>query len=81
LWKKNDKQWIWLAIDHDTRKIIGVHIGDRRADGVQSLWDSILEIYRQNATCYTDFCEAYCGIFPENRHHSVGKEAGQTNHD
>jgi insertion element IS1 protein InsB len=26
---KNNKKWVWLAIDADTREIIGCHIGDR----------------------------------------------------
>jgi IS1 family transposase len=28
---KGDKQWVWLAIDADTREIVGCHIGDRSA--------------------------------------------------
>jgi len=78
--KKKAKYWIWLAIDRNTREIIGVHIGDRSREGAQALWDSIPDFYRQNATCYTDFWEAYQGIFPEDRHQAVGKETGKTNH-
>ena len=26
---KANKQWIWLAIDYDSREIVGCHIGDR----------------------------------------------------
>jgi len=77
---KEQKQWVWLAIDHNTREIVGVHIGDRSAEGAQALWDSLPNIYRQWATRYTDFWEAYHSIFPEARHHAVGKESGQTNH-
>ena len=29
---KGNKQWVWLALDVDTRKIVGVYIGAR--DGV-----------------------------------------------
>ena len=36
--------------------------------------------YRENATCYTDFWQAYNGVIPDDRHHSVGKETGLTNH-
>lgn len=25
--KKGNKQWVWLALDADTREIVGVHIG------------------------------------------------------
>jgi insertion element IS1 protein InsB len=74
------KQWVWLAMDRDTREIMGVHVGDRSAEGAQSLWDSLPVIYQQNAICYTDFWAAYRSIFPEDRHYPVGKESGQTNH-
>ena len=47
--KKKAKYWIWLAIDRNTREIIGVHIGDRSREGAQALWDSIPNFYRQNA--------------------------------
>jgi len=77
---KCNQQWIWLAIDRSTREIIGVHVSDRNREGTQSLWDSIPEFYRQQATFYTDFWQAYQGVFPKNRHHAVGKETGQTNH-
>jgi IS1 family transposase/transposase-like protein len=77
---KEDKQWVWLAIDRGTREIVGVHVGDRSAEGARALWDSLPVIYQENATCYTDFWEAYRCIFPEDRHHAVGKESGQTNH-
>jgi IS1 family transposase/transposase-like protein len=77
---KKNKQWIWLAIDRDTREIIGVYVGDRSRDGAQSLWNSLPPVYRQCAVCYTDFWAAYETIIPSKRHRAVGKETGQTNH-
>ena len=38
---KGNKQWIWLALDVETREIIGVHIGDRSEQGAKKLWDSL----------------------------------------
>ncbi|UNU23711.1 IS1 family transposase [Microcoleus vaginatus] len=26
---KGNQQWLWLALDTETREIVGVHIGDR----------------------------------------------------
>jgi IS1 family transposase/transposase-like protein len=78
--KRDNKQWVWLALDRDTREIVGVHIGDRSAQAAQALWDSLPSIYQQQAIAYTDFWEAYHLIFPEARHHAVGKESGKTNH-
>ena len=77
---KGNKQWIWLAINRDTREIVGMHIGDRSREGARSLWDSLPPVYRQCAVCYTDFWEAYETVLPSKRHRAVGKDSGQTNH-
>ena len=77
---KENKQWIWLALDRDTREIVGVHVGSRDVKGAKALWESLPPVYRQCAVSYTDFWAAYGCIFPSKRHHAVGKETGQTNH-
>jgi len=76
----NNKQWVWLAIDRDTREIIGVHVGDRSRDGAEALWQSLPPVYRQCAVSYTDFWASYETVLPSKRHRAVGKESGQTNH-
>lgn len=75
---KDEKYWIWLAIDASTSEIVGAHIGDRGQGGAQALWDSLPPVYRQCAVCYTDFWEAYACVFPQKRHKAVGKESGKT---
>lgn len=77
---KNQKYWIWLALDRDTREIVGVYVGDRSRDAAQALWASLPAVYRQCAVCYTDFWQAYEAVFPQKRHKAVGKETGQTSH-
>ncbi len=77
---KDNKQWIWLAMDKKTREIVGVYIGDRSKESAQKLWDSLPAVYRQCAVCYTDFWVSYYEIFPKQRHKAIGKESGQTNH-
>ena len=32
---KQNKQWVWLAMDRETREIIGVYIGDRSEKGAK----------------------------------------------
>ena len=76
---KSNKKWIWLAIDVDTKQIVGVYVGSRSRIGAKGLWDSLPPVYRQCAVCYTDFWSAYEEIFPANRHKAVGKESGKTN--
>ena len=78
--KKSNKKWIWLAIDADSREIVGAFVGSRDREGAEGLWKSLPPVYRQCAVCYTDFWSAYEEIFPVKRHRSVGKESGKTNH-
>ena len=77
---KANKLYIWLAIDRDTREIIGCYIGDRTRSSARKLWASLPPVYRQFAVAYTDFWQAYCHVIPRKRHKAVGKETGQTNH-
>lgn len=75
---KRNQQWLWLAIDADSREIVGVYIGERSRRAARGLWKSVPPVYRQCALCYTDFSEAYKQVLPNKRHHSVGKETGKT---
>jgi len=44
---KGNKQWVWLALDADTREIIGCHVGDRSRTSAQQLWQSLPGVYKQ----------------------------------
>lgn len=76
---KKNKQWVWLALDVETKEIVGVYIGARSVAGAEALWQSLPPLYRQCAVCYTDFWSAYEQIFPKSRHQAVGKKSGKTN--
>jgi insertion element IS1 protein InsB len=71
---KGKKQWIWLALDVNTREIVGVHIGDRSEHGAGALWASLPSVYRQCAVA-SGFWSAYGLIFPRKRHKAVGKDS------
>ena len=77
---KQQKCWIWLALDVDTREIVGVYVGDRSELGARQLWISLPPVYRQCAMAYTDFWRAYGMVFPSKRHQAVGKETGKTSY-
>lgn len=77
---KAHKQWIWLALDANTREIVGTYIGNRSRESALKLWHSLPPVYRQCAVCYTDFWDAYQGVIPVIRHKAVGKDSGKTNH-
>ncbi|WP_420812599.1 IS1 family transposase [Nitrosococcus wardiae] len=78
--KKGNKHWVWLAIETDSKAIVGLYIGDRSRESAEGLWNSLPAVYRQCAVSYTDFWEAYEAIFPAKRHFPVGKETGKTSH-
>lgn len=77
---KRRQQWVWLALDRETREIVGVAVGARTKETARKLWASLPPVYRQCAVAYTDFWEAYAAVLPSKRHRAVGKESGQTNH-
>jgi insertion element IS1 protein InsB len=76
---KKNKQWIWLALDIETREIVGADVGKRDEAAAQKLWKSLPPVYRQCAVSYTDFWQSYQSVFPSKRHHAVGKQTGLTN--
>ncbi len=78
--KKANKQWIWIAMDVDTRQVIAFHVGDRSRDSATELWAKIPLVYREQATFHTDRYEAYQGVIPAARHRAITKNARKTNH-
>jgi len=77
---KDNKQWIWIALDVNTRQVIAFHVGSRAREAARELWQKIPEPYKQQAAFYTDLYEAYVGVIPEKQHHRVIKQSGLTNH-
>ena len=75
---KGNQQWVWLALDAQTREIVGVHIGESSAVSALALWNSMPPVYRQCAVIYTDHWSAYDSVLPSKRHHSVDKDSGCT---
>jgi len=67
---KGNKQWVWLALDADTREIVGVYIGARD----EAFLMEIVGIFASGlppvgAIAYTDFWAADSGaILPSKRH-------------
>ncbi len=55
---KNNKQWIWLALDTITQEIVDLCVGERSRERAKELWQSLPVLYRQCAVYYTDFCKS-----------------------
>ena len=77
---KEYKLWIWLAINRDTRQIVGIAFGDRGDETCLKLRKSLPADYRKRAVIYTDYWQSYANILPSKRHRAVGKESGDTAH-
>jgi insertion element IS1 protein InsB len=78
--KKDNKQWIWLAMDAKSRQLIAFHVGDRSRESVKALWANIPEAYQHHATFHTDHYDVYTGVMPAARHKALSKKARQTKH-
>jgi insertion element IS1 protein InsB len=78
--RKTHQVWIWIALERQTRRIVGVAFGDRSAETCRKLWRSLPPAYRQRAICYSDFWDAYTCVVPSKRHRAVSKETGETAH-
>jgi len=66
--EKNNKQWIWIALDKDTRQIIAFHVGDRSEQSALALWNKIPEQVKANSIFHTDDWDAYKTVFPSEKH-------------
>jgi insertion element IS1 protein InsB len=78
--KKENKQWIWIAMDAKTRQVIAFHVGDRSRRSAKQLWAKIPAAYRQHATFYTDQYVVYAGVIPAAQYRAIRKLARKTNH-
>ena len=69
--RKSNRQWVWLALDRNTREIVGCFVGARNESGAQGLWNSLPACYL-DAECHTDLWAAYQTVVFGNRHHRYG---------
>ena len=79
VFKKANKRWVWVALCRRTRQIVAYFIGDRSETSCLQLWRRIPVSYRR-CFSFSDFWEAYQLVFAADRHQSVGKDSGETNH-
>jgi len=59
---KDNKQWVWIALDVATRQVVAFHVGPRDRDAARQLWQKIPDGYRGKAKFYTDLYEPYVGV-------------------
>ena len=78
--KKANPQWLWLALDAQSRQVLAFHVGDRSRKSARQLWNQLPAAYRQHATFYTDAYAPYGRVIPQAQHRAITKEAQTTNH-
>lgn len=59
--QKANKQWVWIAMDTQTRQIITFYVGDRSHESAKQLWANLPAVSREQATFSTDQYAAYTG--------------------
>lgn len=77
--KKANQRWVWVALCRRTRQIVAYFIGDRTETSCLQLWRRIPRAYTR-CHSFSDFWDAYQRVFATDRHQSVGKDSGETNH-
>jgi insertion element IS1 protein InsB len=78
--KKAHRQWIWIAMDAQTRQVLAFHVGDRSRESAKELWAKIPVVYRKRAIFHTDQYDAYTGVIPAERHKAITEHARKTHH-
>jgi IS1 family transposase len=75
---KGNVVWLWIALERQTRRIVGFAQGNRSAATCRKLWASLPADYCKRAICYTDFLSSEAAVLPAKRHRALGKETGET---
>jgi len=77
--KKANRQWVWIAMDADTRQILAFHVGDHSRQSARASWGKVPAGYQEQAMFYTDCYEVYKGVIPSAQHRAITKLARKTN--
>jgi IS1 family transposase len=75
---KGQKVWFWIAVERQTRRVVGLAFGDRTSEICRKLWQSLPPECRKRAICYSDFWEPFTVVLPAKCHRPVGQETGET---
>nr|GFD01108.1 hypothetical protein [Tanacetum cinerariifolium] len=57
--KKENKQWLWLALNPANRQIIAFHIGSRSGKDAQLFYEKIPAVFKGIAGFFSDYWQAY----------------------
>jgi IS1 family transposase len=74
--RKENKQWVWIAIEATTKQLIAFYVGDRLHKSARQLWKRLPQAYCDQASFATEDWEAYKGVIPPERHEVCAKGSG-----
>jgi len=77
---KENRQWVWIAMEATTRQVLAFHVGDRSSQSAKALWEKMPAVYQERAIFYTDDYAAYTGVIPSTQHRAISKLSRVTNH-
>ena len=72
---KENRPWLWPAMEVKSRQIIAFHVGDRSRRSAKQLSAKIPEACRQRATFDADQSVVYDGVIPEAQYKAISKLA------
>lgn len=80
---KDNKQWLWLALNPENRQIVAFHIGSRSGKDAQLFYNKIPAAFKGKADSgsvgfFSDYWQAYVSAFENEAHFGVGKDSGLT---
>lgn len=76
--KKENKQWLWLALNPLNRQIIAFHVGGRGRVDAQLFYENIPAVFKHEGAFFSDYWQAYVSVFKQEDHFAVGKDSGLT---
>lgn len=76
--EKENKQWLWLALNPSTRQIVAFHVGGRGRTDAQQFYENIPAVFKGESGFFSDYWHAYARVFEQENHFAAGKESGLT---
>ena len=76
--KKEQKQWLWLALNPANRQIVAFHVGGRSGADAALFYELLPAGFKGRAGFFSDYWPAYVQAFANEAHIGAGKESGLT---
>jgi len=64
---KGQKQWVWLALNRETREMVGIAIEAHDETTAHQRWQSLPPVNRQCVICSTDCWDASACVLPSKQ--------------